>query len=75
MSTAPTYTQRTAAGVRAELARQRKSLIELARLLGRNRNYISSRVNGHDPFDLDEIETIANWLNVPVTSFASEVTA
>lgn len=74
MSQPLTYWERTAAGLRAELARQRKSRTELAAVLGRNRNYVSARVNGHQPFPLDELETAANWLQVPVEQLSKKAT-
>lgn len=72
MSTEQSYWQRTAAGVRAELGRQRRDVKDLATVLNRSRNYVSLKVNGHKPFDLDEIEAIAAWLEVPVASFSEK---
>lgn len=58
-----------AAEVRAEMARQRKSGLELASLLDLSQASASRRVLGQIAFSLDELSVIAEWLAVPVENF------
>lgn len=74
MDTEQSWADRVAEGVRVELARRRLDQSDLATALGRSRNYVSRRLNGHYPFKLDEIEAAADWLGVPLASLAAEVT-
>lgn len=53
-----------AAELRAEMARQRISGREMARRLGENPMWVSSRVSGHVPIDLQDLERIARELDV-----------
>ncbi|WP_431800382.1 helix-turn-helix domain-containing protein [Microbacterium kunmingense] len=69
MDTDDNYWKRVAAGVRAELARQRKPTLDLVPLLGLNRNAVYRRVRGEIPFDLAQIQTVADYLGVTVASF------
>lgn len=55
-----------ASEVRAELARQRKTSQALARALGISPQAMSRRTTGDLPFDIDELEIAARFLNVPV---------
>ena len=64
--------QRVAEGVRVELLTQRRTVRDLCALLGRGTNYVSRRLNGHEPFKMDEIETTAEWLGVTVESLAGK---
>ncbi|MDG4791881.1 helix-turn-helix transcriptional regulator [Micromonospora sp. WMMD1102] len=65
-----------AAEVRAEMGRQRISAAALARALGVSDMYLSRRLSGDDPipFDLSEIERIAEALGVPVGNFLPSLT-
>lgn len=56
-----------AAEVRAELARQRKTSQALAKALGISPQAMSRRTTGDLPFDLDELEAAAAFLDVPIT--------
>ncbi|MFL2002270.1 helix-turn-helix domain-containing protein [Microbacterium sp. A1-JK] len=67
------FWKRIAEGVRVELARQRIDQGQLAAAIGRSRNYTSTRVNGHAPFKLDEIEAAANFLRVDLDTLAGKV--
>jgi hypothetical protein len=58
-----------AAEVRAELARQQLSGVRAARELGWTQNYISVRLRGTVPFDVNDLIKIANLLEVPVERF------
>lgn len=70
MSSADSYSTRVAAGVRAELARQRRRANELVPVIGLTRNHVYRRVRGEVPFDLAEIEAVASFLGVPIASLA-----
>ncbi len=61
-----------AAEVRAEMGRQRKSQDDLADVLGIARSVISLRLNGHRPFKLAEVELLADYFGVPLTSLIRE---
>lgn len=50
--------------VRAEMGRQGKKFHELTLPLNRSYPTISSRLNGHTPFTLDELEKIAAFLGM-----------
>jgi len=64
--------QKVATGVRAQLAIQRRTSVDLAAVLGRGTNYVSLCINGKKPFKLDEIEKAAAWFGVSVESLAKE---
>lgn len=64
----PSY-QAIAGEVRAEMARQQLSGIRAAKLLGWTQNYISRRLSGTVPFDVADLQAIADLLEVPVTKF------
>ena len=66
MSSPQTLRLKVAAEIRAEMARQRKTGIELASLLDLSQQSASRRVNGETDIDLDELEVIAGWLGVDV---------
>jgi transcriptional regulator with XRE-family HTH domain len=52
--------------VRALMARRKVSGRELADLLGVSPSWISYRLNGKQPIDLNDLERIANALEVPI---------
>lgn len=56
----------TAEEIRVLLARRRISAAELARRAGMKQSTLARRMTGEMPFDLDELETIADVLGVPV---------
>lgn len=53
--------------VRVLLARRRLSASELARQIGVTQPYISRRLTGDTPFDVDDLERIADALDVPIS--------
>lgn len=55
--------------VRAWLARRRRSANRAAKELGWSQPYMSQRLNGDQPFDLDDLDQLAALLDVPVTAF------
>jgi transcriptional regulator with XRE-family HTH domain len=59
--------QSVANEVRAEMARQRKTQLELAEALGVNAHTAGRRIRGEVPFDVVELESISSWLGVPIT--------
>lgn len=67
-ATEPAWWQRVADGVRVELFTQRRTVRELCAHLGRGTNYVSLRLNGHEPFKMSEIEAAAEWLGVSIES-------
>ena len=58
-----------AAEVRAHLARQRLSGRQAAMRLGWTQPYMSRRLTGEIPFDVADLEAIANLLGIPATAF------
>lgn len=61
--------ERIAAEVRAELARQSKTLREFAELLGMSHQAVHARVSGRQSFRAEELVRFAVALGVPVTQF------
>jgi transcriptional regulator with XRE-family HTH domain len=71
-----TTTERTAAIVRAEVARHKLSNRDLSELLGRSRTTVWRRLNGEYPFDVEELAAIADRLGIPLgTFFAADAAA
>lgn len=62
-------TQRVAAEVRAEVARQNATQQDLSRILKVAQPSISRRLNGKHPFDTDELDKLAAYFGVPVDRF------
>lgn len=58
-----------AAEVRAHLARKRISGRQAAFALGWKQPYISRRLSGDIPFDVNDLAALAELLEVPVTAF------
>lgn len=67
-TTAPDLADFVATEIRAEMARKKRTGVELARHLGMAQPTISKRLNGETPFDLLELGKVASWLGVPVSS-------
>lgn len=61
--------------IRAEMGRQRRSANALAAELGVSDMYLSRRLSGQVPFDLTDVERIAEALGVPVDRFVSTAAA
>ncbi|WAC65151.1 hypothetical protein OVA14_07055 [Agrococcus sp. SL85] len=64
--TTPTTTlgDRVAAAVRAHMGWQRKSVADLAKVLGLGAKAARRRYNGAQEFSLYEVERLADWLEV-----------
>lgn len=60
---------RIAAAVRAEMARQQKTQDDLAELLGIVQPSVSLRLAGKRSFRGEELAALAEWLQVPVSTF------
>lgn len=69
-----TLTQRIAAEVRAEVARQRVTHRELGDRIGLSQPQVSKRLSGALPMDTVDLERIANALGVPVDRFLTTPT-
>lgn len=67
-----TTTERTAAVVRAEVARHKVRTGELARILRVSRTTMWRRLNGDYPFNIDELTLIADRLGVPINALLPE---
>lgn len=52
--------------IRAEMARRRVDQGDIARLLGLSRNAVSDRLRGRSRIQLDELQAIATFLQVPL---------
>lgn len=63
--------QRVAATVRAELARHQLKQRHLAEALGISVQQTSERLAGSTPFRLDELDAIADLLDLPLTDIVS----
>lgn len=61
-----TYTDSIAGAVRAELARNRKRYIDIAPILHVSRATAYRRINGQEPFDVAELERVAEFLGIEV---------
>lgn len=58
-----------AAEVRAQLARNRLSGRRAAAMLGWKQTYLSRRLTGAVPFDVDDLAALADLLEVPIEQF------
>ena len=59
-----TWSDRVAAVVRAEMAAQQRPVAALAEVLGVTAPTAHKRLDGEMPFDLVEVERIADWLEI-----------
>ena len=62
------FPERVRANVRAEVARAGLSQTDLAEGLHTTQQAISRRMSGKVPFDVAEIEAIAEFLGIPVSA-------
>ncbi len=78
MTTIPTgrvkLGQRLAAEIRAEMARQMITQSELARRLGVIDMWLSRRLRGQQPLNVDELERIAEQLGISELEFMARAT-
>ncbi|MBN9210525.1 MAG: hypothetical protein BGO45_04700 [Microbacterium sp. 71-36] len=59
--------QRVAAELRAELARQKRSGRELSVVLGISEHTMGRRLNGETPFNMVELAAACLWLGISLT--------
>ena len=72
----PTLAAQVGANVRAEMARRRISQQALGEHLSLCQSSVSLRLRGQRPFDVQELEAVATFLDVPVSALLpSEVAA
>jgi len=64
-----------AANVRAEMARQQYTQTSFAKKLGRTQQALSQRLCGRVPFDVAELNRIAEILGVPLADLLPEQAA
>lgn len=67
-----TATARTAGAVRAELARRKITGRDLATALGWSVTTTWRRLNGTNPFDVDELDAVARHLGIPIADLLPE---
>lgn len=67
-----TLTERVALALRIEMVRQGIGVRELAERLGHSDTWLHRRLNGTVPFDVPDLERLAQELRVPVSSFFVE---
>jgi hypothetical protein len=58
------WSTRVAAAVRAEMTSQHLDVMALARVLGVTEPTVAARLGGEIPFDLVELERVADWLGL-----------
>ena len=63
--------QRIAGEIRAELGRQNRSARQLAVATGISPATLSRRLQGKKPFYLEELESIAQFLELPLSVFTA----
>lgn len=63
-----------AAEVRALMGRHRVSQTGLASVLGMSQSAMSRRLNGEQPFDLDELVKVARYFGVTLAGLLSDAT-
>lgn len=56
--------QRAAMEIRGLMGAQKRSAVDLAKLLNVSRDTAARRINGESDLSLNELETIAGWLGV-----------
>lgn len=67
--------QRVAAQVRAKLAEANRRRGDVAQMLGASRSAASRKVNGHVPFTLEDLFTIAGELGLHPAEFFYSIPA
>jgi transcriptional regulator with XRE-family HTH domain len=66
-----TLNDRAAAQIRALMAARRKTSAELGDVLGISQSSASRRMLGEGTFTLNQLETTARWLGVPIADIVS----
>lgn len=60
-----------AGNIRAEMARQRRTGVELAGILGKTRQAVSQRLTGKVRFTEPELTIVAEWLGISLDALAT----
>lgn len=68
-----TLNERVAAQIRALMAARKKTSSELGAELGISQSAASRRMHGDGSFNLDEVQAVADWLQVPITDIITPV--
>jgi transcriptional regulator with XRE-family HTH domain len=71
-ASAKTLTQLVALEIRLEMVRQDQKQSDLARQIGKNEQWLSVRLRGKQPIDLNDLAIIARGLGVPVHQLLPE---
>jgi transcriptional regulator with XRE-family HTH domain len=58
--------------VRAEMVRQRRTQVELAGQLKVSQQAVSAKLAGRSPFTVEQLLTIAAWLDLPASTLLPE---
>lgn len=66
------YSETVASEVRSILGRRMVSQRELARALNVSPNYMSRRLRGELPFDIEELMAVAHLLDIPITELVDQ---
>ena len=65
------YWEAVAGNVRAEMARRKRTATDLVNVLHMSRNSVYRRMNGEVPFDLAELQLVAEWLGVSLVALSA----
>lgn len=67
--------QKAAIEIRAEMARQRKTQVQLVSSLGRNADWWSKRLLGKQPMSVDDLLALTTWLGMDPAELLPRVAA
>lgn len=67
------WSDRVAAEVRAEMARQRRTGVDLAKHLGVSEGTVRNKLSGGTTFDLLEFERTSEWLGLDPADLVTRV--
>jgi transcriptional regulator with XRE-family HTH domain len=67
------FTRAVAAEIRAIAGRENLAQRGIAKTLGRSQGYVSTRMNGLDPFNTDDLDNIAELVNMTGAELMLEV--
>jgi transcriptional regulator with XRE-family HTH domain len=68
-----TLNGRAAAQIRALMAARRRTSAGLGELLGISQSHASRKLNGEGTLTLDQVQAVAEWLDVPITDIITPV--
>ena len=73
--TPSSYASLVAEEIRAEMARQRKTQVQLRKLLVCSEGTANNRYAGIYPYDLDELAAVCVWLDIPIDDMTAAAAA